>query len=190
MMGNRLQTFHCLCLTSWFPNHPDNSPRAKNHNWNKDRLLVHLYVEIESLFVVFACNCFLIPSWLRGGANLPRQAEVAPDKMHFGRIFCSQATMSSKGIAQVDSKNDFIHQIMDCCMYLWLKFIHNNINLCSLMEKGWKLHGGVFVTIDYSIFRCSGPFHKIKIKILNKTYHAKAMCNKLFLLQIPTDNWS
>lgn len=36
-----------------------------------------------------------------GGANLPRQAEVFPDKLHFGRIFYNQATMSSKGIAQI-----------------------------------------------------------------------------------------
>ena len=36
-----------------------------------------------------------------GGANLPRQAEVFPDKLHFGRIFYNQATMSSKGITQV-----------------------------------------------------------------------------------------
>lgn len=36
-----------------------------------------------------------------GGANLPRQADVFPDKMHFGRIFYNQARMSSKGIAQV-----------------------------------------------------------------------------------------
>ena len=28
-IGNRLQTFHCLHLTSWFPNHPDSSPRKK-----------------------------------------------------------------------------------------------------------------------------------------------------------------
>lgn len=36
-----------------------------------------------------------------GGANLPRQAEVFPDKQHFGRIFFNQANMSSAGIAQV-----------------------------------------------------------------------------------------
>ena len=36
-----------------------------------------------------------------GGANLPRQAEVFPDKLHFGRIFYNQANMSSKGITQV-----------------------------------------------------------------------------------------
>lgn len=37
-----------------------------------------------------------------GGANLPHQAEVFPDKNHFGRIFFNQANMSSKGIAQVN----------------------------------------------------------------------------------------
>uniref|UniRef100_A0A1L8E2B7 Probable methylcrotonoyl-CoA carboxylase beta chain, mitochondrial n=1 Tax=Nyssomyia neivai TaxID=330878 RepID=A0A1L8E2B7_9DIPT len=36
-----------------------------------------------------------------GGANLPRQADVFPDKMHFGRIFYNQAKMSALGIAQV-----------------------------------------------------------------------------------------
>ena len=36
-----------------------------------------------------------------GGANLPRQAEVFPDKEHFGRIFFNQANMSAKGISQI-----------------------------------------------------------------------------------------
>ncbi|TPX57566.1 acetyl-CoA carboxylase [Powellomyces hirtus] len=36
-----------------------------------------------------------------GGANLPRQAEVFPDKEHFGRIFYNQANMSGAGIPQV-----------------------------------------------------------------------------------------
>lgn len=36
-----------------------------------------------------------------GGANLPRQDEVFPDKEHFGRIFYNQATMSAKGIPQI-----------------------------------------------------------------------------------------
>lgn len=36
-----------------------------------------------------------------GGANLPRQDEVFPDKYHFGRIFYNQANMSAKGISQV-----------------------------------------------------------------------------------------
>jgi acetyl-CoA carboxylase carboxyltransferase component len=36
-----------------------------------------------------------------GGAFLPLQAEVFPDREHFGRIFYNQAVMSSKGIHQV-----------------------------------------------------------------------------------------
>lgn len=36
-----------------------------------------------------------------GGANLPSQSEVFPDREHFGRIFFNQATMSAKGIAQI-----------------------------------------------------------------------------------------
>ncbi|KOO04202.1 carboxyl transferase domain-containing protein [Vibrio nereis] len=36
-----------------------------------------------------------------GGANLPHQAEVFPDKDHFGRIFFNQAQMSAKGIPQI-----------------------------------------------------------------------------------------
>jgi 3-methylcrotonyl-CoA carboxylase beta subunit len=38
-----------------------------------------------------------------GGANLPRQAEVFPDRDHFGRIFFNQARMSAMGISQVFS---------------------------------------------------------------------------------------
>ena len=36
-----------------------------------------------------------------GGANLPRQDDVFPDRDHFGRIFYNQATMSAEGIPQV-----------------------------------------------------------------------------------------
>ncbi|HET6355992.1 carboxyl transferase domain-containing protein, partial [Streptomyces sp.] len=36
-----------------------------------------------------------------GGANLPHQAEVFPDREHFGRIFYNQAQMSAEGIAQI-----------------------------------------------------------------------------------------
>jgi 3-methylcrotonyl-CoA carboxylase beta subunit len=36
-----------------------------------------------------------------GGANLPNQTEVFPDRDHFGRIFFNQATMSAEGIAQI-----------------------------------------------------------------------------------------
>ena len=36
-----------------------------------------------------------------GGANLPTQDEVFPDRDHFGRIFFNQANMSAEGIAQI-----------------------------------------------------------------------------------------
>src|SRR6185437_1846865 len=36
-----------------------------------------------------------------GGAFLPRQDEVFPDREHFGRIFYNQARMSAAGVAQI-----------------------------------------------------------------------------------------
>ena len=36
-----------------------------------------------------------------GGANLPNQDDVFPDRDHFGRIFYNQANLSSKGIPQI-----------------------------------------------------------------------------------------
>ena len=36
-----------------------------------------------------------------GGANLPNQDDVFPDRDHFGRIFFNQATMSAQGIPQI-----------------------------------------------------------------------------------------
>ncbi|MFM5907542.1 MAG: carboxyl transferase domain-containing protein [Novosphingobium sp.] len=38
-----------------------------------------------------------------GGANLPNQAEVFPDRDHFGRFFFNQANMSALGIPQIAS---------------------------------------------------------------------------------------
>src|SRR5207253_1845100 len=38
-----------------------------------------------------------------GGAFLPLQADVFPDREHFGRIFFNQARMSSQGIAQISA---------------------------------------------------------------------------------------
>ena len=36
-----------------------------------------------------------------GGANLPYQADVFPDRDNFGRVFFNQAQMSAEGIAQI-----------------------------------------------------------------------------------------
>src|SRR6202020_1778097 len=41
---------------------------------------------------------FLVDS---GGAFLPKQDEVFPDREHFGRIFYNQATLSGQGIPQI-----------------------------------------------------------------------------------------
>jgi len=43
-----------------------------------------------------------------GGANLPRQADVFPDKEHFGRTFYNQATMSALGIPQVSKQRNSV----------------------------------------------------------------------------------
>ena len=44
-----------------------------------------------------------------GGANLPRQDEVFPDREHFGRIFFNQANMSAQGIAQIAVAVSYTH---------------------------------------------------------------------------------
>jgi 3-methylcrotonyl-CoA carboxylase beta subunit len=49
--------------------------------------------------VLIVSSCvYLVDS---GGANLPHQADVFPDREHFGRIFYNQARMSSLGIPQI-----------------------------------------------------------------------------------------
>ena len=44
-----------------------------------------------------------------GGAFLPRQDEVFPDREHFGRIFYNQATMSKRGIPQIAAVLGLVH---------------------------------------------------------------------------------
>lgn len=50
-----------------------------------------------------AAECHLPCIYLvdSGGANLPTQDEVFPDRDHFGRIFYNQAKMSARGIPQI-----------------------------------------------------------------------------------------
>ncbi|PKP84050.1 MAG: methylcrotonoyl-CoA carboxylase [Alphaproteobacteria bacterium HGW-Alphaproteobacteria-2] len=50
-----------------------------------------------------AAQCHLPCVYLvdSGGANLPNQDEVFPDREHFGRIFYNQANMSAAGIPQI-----------------------------------------------------------------------------------------
>ncbi len=57
----------------------------------------HLRAQEVALENRLAC-IYLVDS---GGAFLPLQADVFPDREHFGRIFYNQAQMSSRGIPQV-----------------------------------------------------------------------------------------
>jgi acetyl-CoA carboxylase carboxyltransferase component len=50
------------------------------------------------IWVLLSSALILVDS---GGANLPQQADVFPDKEHFGRIFYNQANLSGAGIPQV-----------------------------------------------------------------------------------------
>jgi 3-methylcrotonyl-CoA carboxylase beta subunit len=57
----------------------------------------HLRAQEVALHNRLPCG-YLVDS---GGAFLPQQDEVFPDREHFGRIFFNQATMSAQGIAQI-----------------------------------------------------------------------------------------
>ncbi|HEV8152975.1 MAG TPA: carboxyl transferase domain-containing protein, partial [Solirubrobacteraceae bacterium] len=57
----------------------------------------HLRAQEVALHNALPC-VYLVDS---GGAFLPMQDEVFPDREHFGRIFFNQATMSERGIPQV-----------------------------------------------------------------------------------------
>ena len=57
----------------------------------------HLRAQEVALHNPLPC-LYLVDS---GGAFLPRQDEVFPDREHFGRIFFNQATMSARGIPQI-----------------------------------------------------------------------------------------
>ncbi|MGA9873493.1 MAG: carboxyl transferase domain-containing protein [Rhodococcus sp. (in: high G+C Gram-positive bacteria)] len=62
-------------------------------------LTVKKHLRAQEIALQNALPCiYLVDS---GGAFLPRQDEVFPDRDHFGRIFFNQATMSAKGIAQI-----------------------------------------------------------------------------------------
>ncbi|PVU93308.1 hypothetical protein BB561_003357 [Smittium simulii] len=74
-----------------------NDPTVKGGTYYPITVKKHLRAQEIALENHLPC-VYLVDS---GGANLPHQAEVFPDKNHFGRIFFNQATMSSKGIPQI-----------------------------------------------------------------------------------------
>ena len=62
-------------------------------------MTVKKHLRAQEIALENALPClYLVDS---GGANLPNQAEVFPDREHFGRIFYNQAQMSARGIAQI-----------------------------------------------------------------------------------------
>ena len=62
-------------------------------------LTVKKHLRAQSIAAQNRLPCiYLVDS---GGANLPRQDEVFPDREHFGRIFFNQANLSAQGIAQI-----------------------------------------------------------------------------------------
>jgi len=74
-----------------------NDPTVKGGSYYP--LTVKKHLRAQEIARQNALPCvYLVDS---GGANLPRQDEVFPDRDHFGRIFYNQATMSAQGIAQI-----------------------------------------------------------------------------------------
>jgi 3-methylcrotonyl-CoA carboxylase beta subunit len=62
-------------------------------------MTVKKHLRAQEIAAECALPCvYLVDS---GGANLPNQDEVFPDRDHFGRIFYNQAQMSAKGIPQI-----------------------------------------------------------------------------------------
>ena len=74
-----------------------NNPFVKGGTYYPLTIKKHLRAQEIALENHLPC-IYLVDS---GGAFLPLQAEVFPDKDHFGRIFYNQAQLSSKGINQL-----------------------------------------------------------------------------------------
>lgn len=74
-----------------------NDPTVKGGTYYPITVKKHLRAQEVAAQSNLPC-IYLVDS---GGANLPRQAEVFPDRDHFGRIFYNQARMSEAGIPQI-----------------------------------------------------------------------------------------
>ena len=76
-----------------------NDPNVKGGSYYP--ITVKKHVRAQEIAIGNKLPCiYLVDS---GGANLPRQADVFPDKDHFGRIFYNQANMSANGIPQISA---------------------------------------------------------------------------------------
>jgi 3-methylcrotonyl-CoA carboxylase beta subunit len=74
-----------------------NDATVKGGTYYPETIRKHLRAQEIALENRLPC-VYLVDS---GGVFLPRQADVFPDKEHFGRIFYNQAMMSSLGIPQI-----------------------------------------------------------------------------------------
>ncbi|MCU0838662.1 MAG: methylcrotonoyl-CoA carboxylase [Rhodospirillales bacterium] len=74
-----------------------NDPTVKGGTYYGMTVKKHLRAQEIALENRLPC-VYLVES---GGANLPEQDEVFPDRDHFGRIFYNQAQMSAHGIPQI-----------------------------------------------------------------------------------------
>ncbi|GAB2235609.1 hypothetical protein Drorol1_Dr00026039 [Drosera rotundifolia] len=74
-----------------------NDPTVKGGTYYPITVKKHLRAQEIAAQCKLPC-LYLVDS---GGAFLPKQAEVFPDKENFGRIFYNQAVLSSKGIPQI-----------------------------------------------------------------------------------------
>ncbi|XP_077224047.1 3-methylcrotonyl-CoA carboxylase [Tasmannia lanceolata] len=74
-----------------------NDPTVKGGTYYPITVKKHLRAQEIAAQCKLPC-IYLVDS---GGANLPRQAEVFPDRENFGRIFYNQAQMSAEGIPQI-----------------------------------------------------------------------------------------
>ena len=74
-----------------------NNPSVKGGTYYPLTVKKHLRAQEVALENHLPC-IYLVDS---GGAFLPLQSEVFPDKEHFGRIFYNQAQLSSQGISQI-----------------------------------------------------------------------------------------
>ncbi|WP_372634450.1 carboxyl transferase domain-containing protein [Alcanivorax jadensis] len=74
-----------------------NDPSVKGGSYYPLTVKKHLRAQAIAAENRLPC-VYLVDS---GGANLPRQDEVFPDRDHFGRIFFNMANMSARGIPQI-----------------------------------------------------------------------------------------
>ena len=85
----KVSGYHCMIIA--------NDPTVKGGSYFPITIKKHLRAQDIALANHLPC-IYLVDS---GGAFLPMQEDVFPDKEHFGKIFFNQAQLSQRGIPQV-----------------------------------------------------------------------------------------